>query len=76
MKDCSGALSLLTKCTLNWVHNQEKYLSGNAQNIDQPLPEKSVITNMINPSFSVPTFVVRLIPVLHLKGEFLDEYLN
>ena len=30
---------------------------------------------MINPSFGAPAFVARLIPVLHLKGEFLYELL-
>ena len=30
---------------------------------------------MINPCFGAPAFVARLIPVLHLKGEFLYEHL-
>ena len=54
---------------------QGKYLIGNALNTDQPLPAKSVLASMINPCFGAPAFVARLIPVLHLKGEFLYEHL-
>ena len=54
---------------------QGKYLIGNDLITDQPLPAKSVLASMINPCFGAPAFVVRLIPVLHLKGEFLNELL-
>ena len=54
---------------------QGKYLIGNALNTDQPLPAKSVLASMINPCFGAPAFVAGLIPVLHLKGEFLYEHL-
>ena len=53
---------------------QGKYVIGNALNTEQSLPAKSVLASMVNPCFGAPAFVARLIPVLHLKGEFLYEH--
>ena len=46
---------------------------GNAQNMLEPIPAKTILAMMINPSFGAPAFVAQLIPVINLKDEFFFE---
>ena len=50
---------------------QGKYVLGNALNTNEPLPAKTILAVMINPSYGAPAFVARLVPVLKLKGDIL-----
>ena len=55
---------------------QGKYVFGNAQNTDVPVPAKTILAVMINPSYGAPAFVARLVPVFNLKADFLFSILN
>ena len=55
---------------------QGKYVFGNAQNTDVPVPAKTILAVMINPSFGAPAFVARLVPVSCLKADYLFTILN
>ena len=55
---------------------QGKYVFGNAQNTDKPVPAKTIVPVMINPSHGAPAFVARLIPVLCVVADFLFTILN
>lgn len=55
---------------------QGKYVFSNAQNTDTPVPAKTILAIMINPSYGAPAFVARLIPVLSLTADFLFTVLN
>ena len=50
---------------------QGKYVFGNALNTNEPLPAKTILAVMINPSYGATAFVARLVPGLKLKDDFL-----
>ena len=52
------------------LHYQGKYVLGNALNKETPCPVTTILAAMINPSFSAPPFVARLIPVHNMTADF------
>ena len=53
------------------AYNTKESMLGNGQNTADPVPAKTILSIMINPSFGAPAFVARLLAVLCLYADFL-----